>query len=135
MAVVAWRNAIVGAGLVHLFKFKPAIISAGFRKTGLQKPATTTTAEIIGPIGGHIDEVLFTDHRFDNKTKFFGDGIAKGFSNQLAGILDGKLRAYVLVPVRVNFEFAFPDPLGIISDNALGFKIVFDVEFVQSDPD
>ena len=61
--------------------------------------------------------------------------IAKSFSHDLAGILDGKFDFQILVPVRIRFQLTFPNPLGVILINILNFEVVRDVEFFQSGPD
>jgi hypothetical protein len=49
--------------------------------------------------------------------------------------LNGEFYLQVPVPIRIYLEFAFSDPLGIVFDDALDFKLVFDLELLQSDPD
>ena len=53
----------------------------------------------------------------------------------MARILHGKFDAQFLVPIRVEFEFSFTDPLGIIFDDTFNFEVVRNFEFIQSDPD
>jgi len=83
----------------------------------------------------HVDEILFTHHRLDHVAQVFRYGVAISLAHQLAGILDRKLDLALLVPIGIDLELALFDPLGIQLDDALDFKIVFDLEFFQSDPD
>jgi len=53
----------------------------------------------------------------------------------LTGILHGELDLEVLVPVGVDLQLAFADPLGIVFIDIFYFKIMFEVEFCQSGPD
>jgi len=50
----------------------------------------------------------------------------------LTGILHGKLDVEVLVPVGVDLQLTFADPLGIIFINVFYLEVVFEVEFFQS---
>ena len=101
----------------------------------LQISTASATAVIIGFIGGHVDEIFFTDNRFDHKPEVVSHRIPKGLSHQLAWILDRKLDFEVLVPVGIYLESSFPDPFGIKLNNTDDFKIVLYVEFFQSGPD
>jgi len=53
----------------------------------------------------------------------------------LTGILGGEFYFSILVPIGIDLEFPFPDPFGVVSDDAFRFKMVFNLEFFQSDPD
>jgi hypothetical protein len=99
MAVVAGSDAILCACCQNLLRFNLAVIPAFFLKTGLQETAPAAAAEIVGSIRRHVDEVFFTHHRFYNITEVFSYRVAKGFSYQLTGILNGKFNLPVLVPV------------------------------------
>jgi hypothetical protein len=57
----------------------------------LQEPAAAAAAEVVGAVGVHVDEVLFTDHRLDHIAQVLGHRIAEAFAHQLAGILDREL--------------------------------------------
>ena len=135
MAVVACGNTVFRSGGLNLVVFDFAVFEAFFLVPGLQESAPAAAAEIVGAVGNHIDEIFFSNHRPDHIAKIFGHGIAKALSNDLAGILYGKLDFQVLVPVGIHLELAFADPLGIVFIDAFDFKIVFDVEFFQSGPD
>ncbi len=135
MAVVARGDAVGSPGFLDLFGFQAAIMPSGFRITGLEKPAAAAAAVIVRFVGGHVDEVFFADNRFHHKAQIVGNGIAEAFSNELAGILNRELDLEVLVPVGVDLQLAFPDPLRIVLDDALDFEIVGNFEFFQSGPD
>ena len=135
MAVVAGRDAVSRLGCQDLICFAFAVGAPFIRKTGLQEPAAAAAAEIVGFVGIHLDKIFFTHHGLDHIAQVFGHGVAESFSNQLAGVLNGKLDLTVLVPVGIDLEFAFPDPLGIILNDAFDFKIIVEFEFFQSGPD
>jgi hypothetical protein len=135
MAVMAWGDTIIRSGFDNLSKFQFAVFPACLRIAGLQKPASPATTEIIGSIGLHVDKIFLSHHAFDDKTKILGNGIPKGFSDQLARILNRKFYFQVLVPIGTDLEFTLPNPLGIVLDNTSGFKVVWNIEFFQSDPD
>jgi hypothetical protein len=135
MAVVTRRNAVIRSGFRHLLKFQATIVTPGFRKAGLQKSATAATTKVIGSVGCHVDKVFFSHNGSDDEPEILGYGIPQRLSHQLAGILDREFYPTFLVPVRRNVELSFSNPLGVIFDDALDFKIVFDIKFGQSDPD
>jgi hypothetical protein len=135
MAVVAPGNAVVCACGFDLFIFDFAVGQAFFLEPGLQESAAAAAAVVVGAVGLHVDEVFFTHHGFDHKPQVFGNGIPKAFPNDLAGVLHREFDLQVFVPVGVDFEFAFPDPFGIVLINIFDFKVVFQVEFFQSGPD
>jgi len=135
MAVVAGRDAIMGTGCHDLFEFQPAVRTSGFGKAGLQETAAAPTAIVVGPVGKHVDEILFSHNGFDNKPQVLRHRITKAFSNQLAGVLNCELDFQVLVPVGIDLQFSFPYPLGITLNNAFDFKIMRNIEFFQSRPD
>ncbi len=101
----------------------------------MQKTAAAAAAEVVRFIRGHVNEILFTNHGFDHKAQVISHRITQRLPDQLAGVLHGELYFQVLVPVGIDFKLSFPDPLSVIFDNALDFKIVRDVEFFQSGPD
>ena len=101
----------------------------------MQESSTTATAVVVGFIWCHVDEVFRTDNLFHYVAQIVRHRVAKGFSNQLARILDGELDLQVFVPVGTDRQFTFPDPFCVVLDDAGYFKIMFDVEFFQSGPD
>jgi hypothetical protein len=102
MAVVAGSDTIGRAGLIDLFKFALAIITARLRKTGLQKSAAAAAAVIVGAVGGHIDIILFTHNGPDNKSQIFSHRITQRFADELTGVLDRKFDPQFFVPVRID---------------------------------
>jgi len=132
MAVMARRDAIGCLGGQNLIGLGLAVGSSLLLKTRLEIPTTTATAEVVGPIGGHVHKVFFTHNRLNHISHILGNRIAKGFSNQLTGILEGELNLTFLIPVRRGFEFALSDPFCIQLNNTFDFKVVRDVEFFQS---
>ena len=101
----------------------------------LEEPATATAAVVVGTVGLHVDEVFFADDGFDYVAQILGNGVAETLANDLAGVLYGKLDLQILVPVGIDFESSFPDPFGVVFVDIFYFKIVLEVEFVQSGPD
>jgi hypothetical protein len=83
----------------------------------------------------HVDIIFFAHHGPDYVAKVFGNRISKGLSDQLAGILDGEFDFAFRVPLATDIELSLADPLGIELYDALNFKIIFNVEFLQSEPD
>jgi hypothetical protein len=83
----------------------------------------------------HVDKIFLTHNRFHRVPQVFGHRISKGLSHQLARILHRKLNFQVLVPVGIDLQFSFLDPLGIILNDAPDLKLVLYIEFFQSGPD
>jgi hypothetical protein len=135
MTVVAGCNAVRGAGGHNLVEFYFAEGAALIGQSILQKAPASAAAIVIGAVGGHVDKVFFAHHGSNHIAHIFGDRIAEALANQLARILAGKLDLAVLVPLGADLQFALPNPFGIKCDDAFDFKIVFDFEFLQSDPD
>jgi hypothetical protein len=135
MAVVAACDAVIRARGFDLLILDLAVGQSLFLEPGLQESAAATAAVIVGAVGLHVDEVFFTHHGFDYKPQVFGNGVAKAFADDLAGILNRELDFQILVPVGIDLELAFPDPFGIVFVNVFDFKLVFQVEFFQSGPD
>ena len=135
MAVMASGNAVIRSRGFNLIIFQLSIFQALFLEPGLQKSAAAAAAVVVRFIGLHVDEIFFTHHGFDHKTKIICNRIAIALSNDLAGILNREFDFQILVPVGIDLQFSFTDPFGIIFINVLNFKIVFDVEFFQSGPD
>ena len=135
VAVVAGGDAVVGAGLLHLFELEPPVGPPFFRVAGLQKPASATAAKVVGAVGLHVDEVFFTHGGFDHVAKIFSNRIAQGLSHELARVLDREGDPALPVPGRIDFQTALPDPTRVIFDDAFYLEVMVDLEFVQSDPD
>jgi hypothetical protein len=132
MAIMTAGDAVVRSRRLDLLVFQSPELEALLFETGLQKTAATPAAVVVGPVGLHVDEVFLADDRFDHKPEVLGDGIAIAFADNLTGVLNRELDFEVLVPIGIDFQFAFTDPLGIVFINVLNFKIVLEIEFFQS---
>jgi hypothetical protein len=135
MAVVAPGNAIIRTGGDNLVEFDFAVGSAFFGETRLQKTTATATTVVVRFIRGHLDEIFFAYHRFDDESQIIGDFVALAFTDNLAGILNGELDFTVLVPVGIDLQPSFPDPLCVVGIDGSNFKFMVDIEFFQSGPD
>ncbi len=135
MAVVARGDGILSPCVLNLVELYPAILTALFGKPRLQKTTTTAATVVVGLVWCHIDEVFLTDNLFHNITQVVGHGVSKGFSDQLAGILNSEGHFQVFVPVGADRQFSFPDPFRVILNDAGNLEVVFNVEFFQSGPD
>lgn len=135
MTVMTGSDAVVSLGSQNLVGFGLTICPSLFLESGLEITPAAAAAEIIGSIGCHVNEIFFTHNRFDNISQFFGNRITERFSDQLAGILNGKFDLSLFVPLRRGFEFSLPDPLGIQLNNTFDFKVMRNLEFLQSGPD
>ena len=103
MAIVARRDTIGCLGGQNLIGLGLAVGPSLLGEPGLEISATAAAAEIVGPVGGHVNEVFFPDNRLDHISHVFGNRISQGLSDQLAGILQCKLDLAFLVPVRGGF--------------------------------
>lgn len=135
MAVVARCQTVISSGFHDLFKFTLAVITPGLGKSGLQESATAAATVIVRPVGIHINKIFLAHHRFYNIPHVFCHRITEALSNQLAWILYRKLYLQILVPVGIHLQFSFPNPLGIILNDAFALKVMFNIESLQSDPD
>jgi hypothetical protein len=99
MAVMAGCDAIGCLGGQDLIGFGLTVGPSLFLETGLEITAAAAAAEVVGLIGGHIDEVLFTHNLFDHVSHVFGNRISQGLSDQLAGILECKFNLTLFVPL------------------------------------
>ena len=135
MAVMAPGNAVIRPGFLYLPVFEPSIMPPGLIIARLKESSPSATAVIVGPVGGHIHEVFFSYNRLYNKTQIFSNRITVTFSNDLARVLDGKFDVAVFIPIAVGFQFAFPDPFGVVFIDILNVELMINVEFFQSGPD
>jgi hypothetical protein len=135
MAVVTWCNAVSSFCRQNLVGFKLAIATPLLRISRLEKSAAATAAVIVRPVRMHVDKILFAHHRFNRISQVFGHRISEGFADKLTGILHRKLNFEVLVPVGIDFQLSFFDPLGIILNDAPDLKLVLNIKFFQSGPD
>jgi hypothetical protein len=132
MTIMAAGNTIICAGFFDLFVFQPAECQTLFLQARLQKSATAAAAVVIGPVGNHVDKIFFPDDRFDHISQIFGNRIPEGLSNNLTGILYGEFNLEILVPVGIDLQPSFPDPLCIVFIDIFDDKVVLDVELFQS---
>ena len=135
VAIVAGGDAIIRSGGLNLIVLDLSVFKALLLEPGLQEAASPAAAEIVRPVGVHVDEVFFSDHGLDNKTQVFGNCVTVALTNDLAGVLYSEFDFKVFVPVGIDLEPAFTDPTGIVLINALDFKVVSKIEFFQSGPD
>jgi len=85
--------------------------------SGLQESATTAAAVIVGKVWRHIDEIFLADQLFQDVPHIFAGNVTVSLSHQLTGILQGEFDFQVLVPVRIDRKFPFPDPFGVFQTN------------------
>ncbi len=135
MAVVAGRDAVISAGSQNLIGLYPTVLPPRIGIPGLQETTTSSTTIVVGAVGVHIHKILLADYASDNKPQILGHGVPKGFAHQLAGVLDREFDFKVPVPVGIDLQFTFPDPLGVVLNNTLDLKIVRNVVFCQPGPD
>jgi hypothetical protein len=135
VAIVARSNAVVCLGGQDLIGLTLAVGPSLFVIPRLEETAAAAATEIVGAVGRHVNEILFTHNGSDNKPQIFGNGIPKTLANNLAGILNRELNFAILIPVGIDLESSFTNPLGVIFINIFDFKFMVDVEFIQSGPD
>lgn len=132
VAVVAWGDDVVCTGFDDLIELHLSVGASLFGLSPLQGTAAAAAAKIVGSVGDHVDEILFTHNGFHDKTKIVQNFVGPDFSTDVAGILHREFDVEILVPVGVDFEFSLFDPLGIELDDADEFKGVRDIVFSQS---
>ncbi len=135
MTIVAAGDAVIGSGGFDLLVFDHAKLETLLLEARLEESAAAAAAKVVGAVGLHVDEILFTYDGFDHIAQIFGDGIAVAFPNDLTRVLYREFDLQVLVPVGIDLQFAFTNPFGIVLIDVLNFEVVFDVEFFQSGPD
>jgi hypothetical protein len=135
MAIVARGDGILSPCGLNLVELYLTIFTALFGKARLQKTTAAAATVVVGFIGRHVNEVFRTDNLFHHIAQVVGYGVAKGFSNQLAGVLNSEGHFQVLVPVGADRQFSLPDPFCVILNDAGDLEVVFNVEFFQSGPD
>ena len=101
----------------------------------MQKASTTTAAVVVGLIRCHLNKVLFTNDRFDNKAQIVCNYVTFTLTNNLTRVLYGELNLAVLVPIGIDLESAFTYPLCVVGVDRSNFEFVIDIEFFQSSPD
>jgi len=135
MTVVTGRYTVVRLCCQNLVCLEFPVGTPRVRISRLEKPAAAAAAIVVRPVGMHVDVIFFAHHRFYRIPQIFGHRIPKSLAYQLAGVLYGKFDFKILVPVGIDLQLSFPNPLGIILNDALDFKVVLDFEFFQSGPD
>ena len=135
VAVMAGRNTVIRFCRHDLLIFAFTVFSSGFGKSRLKESAATATAVVVGLVGRHLHKIFLAHNCFNNIAKVVCHRVAQTLANQLAWVLNCKLYFQIFIPVGIYLQFSFPDPLGIILNNALALKIVLNVEFFQPDPD
>jgi len=135
MAIVTGRNAVIRLSCQNLVQLQFAVFVTGVNISGLQEPAAAAAAVVIGPIGHHIDKVLFTHNRLHNESQIFCHRVAEALTDDLAGILYREFDAQIPIPVGIDLEFPFTYPFGVILVDAGNLEVVFYTEFFQSRPD
>ena len=132
VTIVTAGNAIVRSSRLNLNVFQPAEFQTLLFVSRLQETTATTTAIIIGAVGLHIDKIFFPHDGFDHEPKIFGNRVAITFAHNLAGILCREFYFQIFVPVGIDIELSFPNPLGVVFIDVFDFKFVGNVEFFQS---
>jgi hypothetical protein len=102
MAVVASGNTVVGFGGLNLAVLETTILQPFLLIPGLEVSPPAAATVVVRSVRYHIDEVFFANYRFDDVPEVFCYGIAVGFANDLAGILNRKFDLQIAVPVRVD---------------------------------
>jgi hypothetical protein len=132
VTIVTTGNTIVRPGRLNLNVLQPAEFQALLFVSRLQKTTTAAAAIVVGPVGLHVDKILFPHHGLYHKAQIFGDGISIAFAYNLTGILDRKFNFQILVPVGIYTQFSLPNPLGVVCIEVFNLKFMGDVEFFQS---
>jgi hypothetical protein len=135
VTVVTGGDAIIGACGQDLVGLDLAEFGPLFLVIGLLGTATAAATEVVGLVGVHVDEVFFTNYRFNNKSEILGNGIAQGFTDQLTGVLTGEFDFEVFVPIGIDRKFAFLDPPGVIFNDGLELELGGDTIFLHSGPE
>ena len=102
VTIVTAGDTIIRTGGFNLLIFYFSELHSLFFEAGLEKATAATAAIIVGPVGLHIDEILFTHHGLDDIAQIFRDGVTIRLPHNLTGILNGKLYFQVLVPIGID---------------------------------
>ena len=121
MTVMAGGNAVISTGGPDLLIFHLPVSQTFVFEARLEKPTAAAATVVVGTVGLHVNEVLFTNNGFHNKTQVVCNGIAIAFSDNLAGILYREFNFQVFVPVGAGFKPTFTDPFCIIFVNVFNF--------------
>jgi hypothetical protein len=107
-------------------------VVSGIRVPGLQIPSPAAATVVVGPVGMHFNEVFLPHDGLHNIAQILRHRIPVTLAHDLTRILNRELHLQILVPIRVDLEFSFPDPFGVILVDACNLKIIGDIEFFQS---
>ncbi len=132
VAVVAGRNAVIGACGLDLLVFHQPVGQPFILVAGLEETAAAAAAIIVRLVWIHIDEIFLTDHGLYDITQIISYWIAERLAHDLTGILYSKLDFEILVPIAVDLQFSFTYPFCIVFINIFNDKIVRNIEFFQS---
>ena len=135
VAVVTAGDTIGGAGGLDLIVLLLAVGQAFVLESGLEEAAAAATAEVVGFVGLHVDEVFFTYNGFNHKAQVVGNGVAVALPDDLAGVLNREFDLQVFVPVGIDLEFAFTNPFCIVFVDVFNVEVMFKTIFFQSGPD
>ena len=129
MTVVASCDAVICPGGLDLIVLQLPIGQAFLLVSGLEESTATATAVVVGSIRLHVDEILLSNDRPDNKSQIFSHGITIAFTDDLARVLDREFNLQVFVPIGIDLEFSLSDPFGIIFIDVFNLKIMIYIEF------
>lgn len=132
MAIVARSNAVIGLCCQNLVELDLAILTTFFSIPGLEKPSASAAAKVVGLVGPHFDEIFFPNKALDHVTQIVCHWIPETFTHDLTRILNRELDLSFLIPVGVDLELSFSNPLGIILVDAGNLKVIRNIEFFQS---
>lgn len=96
MASCYYISSLGGLDLLILdFSIKKSFVF----KTRLQISTAAAAAEVVALIWISIHKIFFTDTGFDNKTNVISCCVAKGFTDDVARVLNGEFDLKILVPL------------------------------------
>lgn len=113
VTVVTGCNDIIGARGHNLVEFYFAVRTSCVREPGLQRAAAAAAAIVIVPVGHGVDEIFFADNGFYHESQIIDDFVRPALPAYIAGVLNGKFGPDIFIPVGINLQFTFPDPLGV----------------------
>ncbi len=132
MAIVTRGNAVISSCSYNLVKLDLAIGITLICESRLEKASASATTVVVRLVGPHINKIFFPHNGLHHKPKIVCHRISVSLAYNLTRILNRKLDLPILVPVRVDLELSFPNPLGIILVDASNFEVIRDIEFSQS---
>ncbi len=132
VTIVTGGNDIGCPGRHDLIEFNFAVGPPLIREPGLEGTAPAAAAKIIHAVGNRINEVFFTHNGLDHKTEIINNLVGPALPTDIAGILNRELGTDVFIPVGIDLQLAFTNPLRIQLDNSNKFKFMRYLEFTQS---